>query len=293
MATVGFVGLGTMGGRVAKRLLDAGHVVHGFNRRPQRAAWLVPEGLVLCSSPRAVAETTEVVISMVANTEALEAVAKGDDGILAGLRPGQVYVDSSTVAPQTIRALATVASERQAHLLDAPVSGSVATLEAGRLSIMVSGDETAFERVHPLLLDIGSTVTYVGSSGKAMLMKLATNLNLAVQMAAFSEAVLLAERSGIPRATAAEVLLQSVIASPMLQYRGPFVLEMPEAAWFDVDMMQKDLQLALEAGRSVGVATPTAAAANELLTAARGLGWAGEDFAVVFRVLARLSGVEA
>jgi 3-hydroxyisobutyrate dehydrogenase-like beta-hydroxyacid dehydrogenase len=176
-------------------------------------------------------------------------------------------------------------------MLDAPVSGSVITLEEGRLSLMVGGDRDAYERVVPILQDIGPKVTYVGANGLAAAMKIATNLSLAVQMLAFSEGVLLAEKSGIARETAVEVLLNSVIASPMVKYRGPFVLGLPEEAWFDVNMMQKDLLLALEMGRELDVPLPTTAVTNEMLTAARGMGLADKDFAVVFEVLARMAGL--
>ena len=177
-------------------------------------------------------------------------------------------------------------------MLDAPVSGSVVTLEEGKLSIMVGGDREAFERVKPILQDIGPKVTHVGGNGLAVSMKIATNLSLAVQMLAFSEGLLLAEKSGIQRETAVEVLLNSVIASPMVKYRGPFVLKQPDEAWFDVNMMQKDMDLALELGRQLDVPLPTTSITNEFLTAARGMGLAELDFAVLFNVLAKMAGVE-
>jgi 3-hydroxyisobutyrate dehydrogenase-like beta-hydroxyacid dehydrogenase len=229
---------------------------------------------------------------MVTNTEALQAVTSGPEGILAGLGPGKIYIDMSTVSPAASQALAKQVSEKGAQMLDAPVSGSVSTLEEGKLSIMVGGDRQAFEQVRPVLEMIGPKVTHVGGNGLAVAMKIATNLSLAVQMLAFSEGVLLAEKSGIKRRTAVEVLLNSVIASPMVKYRGPFVLEMPEEAWFDVNMMQKDMDLALELGRQLDVPLPTTAITNELLTAARGMGMAEQDFAVLFNVLAKLSGVD-
>jgi 3-hydroxyisobutyrate dehydrogenase len=286
MATLGFVGLGAMGGRMAKRLLDAGHAVVGYNRTPSRARWLVDAGMRAAASPRAVAEAADVVFSMVTDTAALEAVTRGADGILAGLRPGAVHVEMSTVHPAATRALAGDVAARGAALLDAPVSGSVATLEAGQLAFMVGGDPAVLERVRPYLLAIGPTITHVGSLGLAVTMKIATNLGLAVQMLAFSEAVCLAEKAGIARERAVEALLRSVVASPMVKYRGPFVLGMPAEAWFDVGMMQKDLRLALDLGRAVGVVLPSTALAHELLTAAGGLGLADHDFAVVFDVLA-------
>jgi len=292
MAAVGFVGLGVMGGRIARRLLQAGHMVTGYNRTRAKAEWLLAEGMRPADSPRAAVEASDITFSMVTGTAALRAVTDGPDGVLAGLGPGKVYVDMSTVSPSASRELAGKVAERGAAMLDAPVSGSVVTLEEGRLSIMVGGDREVVDRVLPVLRDIGPTVTYVGPGGLAVLMKIATNLSLAVQMVAFSEGVLLAEKAGIPRETAVEVLLHSVIASPMVRYRGPFVLKQPEEAWFDVDMMQKDLLLALEAGRELDVALPTTAVSNQLLTAARAMGLQERDFATVFTVLARMSGLE-
>lgn len=289
--TLGFVGLGAMGGRMAKRLVDAGHRVVGYNRTRAKARPLVAAGMRLAESPRAVAEAADVIFSMVTDTAALKTLALGADGIVAGLRPGAAWVEMSTVSPTATRELAALVAARGAAMVDAPVSGSVATLEAGQLSIMVGGDAAVLERVRPYLLAIGPTITHVGPLGLAVTMKIATNLGLAVQMLAFSEAVLLAEKAGIERERAVETLLKSVVASPMVKYRGPFVLKMPAEAWFNVPMMQKDLALALELGRSVGVPLPTTALTYEMLTAARGLGLAEYDFAVVFDVLARMSGL--
>jgi 3-hydroxyisobutyrate dehydrogenase-like beta-hydroxyacid dehydrogenase len=291
VANLGFVGLGVMGGRITRRLLNAGHQVTGYNRTASRARWLVDAGMRWGETPRAVAEAADVVFSMVTDTEALRAVTDGPEGLLAGLGPGKVYVDMSTVSPAASRALARRVRERGARMLDAPVSGSVATLEEGRLSIMVGGEREVVARIRPILQDIGPTVTHVGENGQGVLMKVATNLNLGAQMLAFSEAVLLAERGGIARPTAVEVLLHSAIASPMIRYRGPFVLDMPEEAWFDAKMMQKDLLLALETARELDVPLPTTAVANEFLTAARAMGLGDQDFAILFEVLARLSGL--
>ena len=292
MATVGFVGLGAMGSRVAKRLLDAGHTVIGYNRTRARAAWLLEAGMRWGDSPRAVAESSDVVFSMVTNTSALEAVTGGPDGILAGLRPGQIYVDMSTVSPAKSRAIAAHVAQRGASMLDAPVSGSVVTLEQGKLSMMVGGDPATFERVKPVLEDIAPTVNYVGANGLAVLMKIAVNLNLQVQLMAFCEGLFLAEKGGIPRATAMKVLLDSVIASPSLKYRMPFILDEPDEVWFDVNMMQKDMNLALEMGRELNVPLPTVAVSNEYLTAARAMGLEKHDFFIVYRVLAKLAGLE-
>ena len=291
MANLGFVGLGVMGSRMVTRLLNAGHTVTGYNRTPSKAQQLLDAGMRWGDTPRAVAEAADVMLSMVTNTAALKAVTEGPDGLLAGLGSGKIYVDMSTVSPAASRDLAARVSAKGAHMLDAPVSGSVITLEEGKLSIMVGGDAAAFEKIKPILQNIGPKVTHVGGNGLAVSMKIATNLSLAVQMLAFSEGVLLAEKSGIKREIAVEVLLNSVIASPMVKYRGPFVLNMPDEAWFNVNMMQKDMNLALEMGRELDVPLPTTAVTNELLTAARGMGLAEQDFAILFEVLARMSGV--
>jgi 3-hydroxyisobutyrate dehydrogenase-like beta-hydroxyacid dehydrogenase len=291
VANVGFVGLGVMGGGVTRRLLAAGHTVHGYNRSREKAAPLVELGLVLEDSPREVAEAVDVVFSMVTNVAALEAVTQGPDGILAGLGAGKIYVDMTTGTPEASRALAELVAEHGARMLDAPVSGSVSTLEEGTLSIMVGGDEDAFAEVEPILLDIGATVMRIGSNGQALLMKIAINLSLFVQMVAFCEGLLLAEKDGIDKEVAVEALLKSVVASPMLKYRGPFVLEMPDEAWFNVNMMQKDMNLALEAGRKLDVPMPTTAISNELLTAARAMGLVEQDFAVVYEVMAHMAGL--
>ena len=292
MAEIAFIGLGVMGSRMAKRLMDAGHHVTGYNRTYAKANHLLKAGMRWMDTPKAAAKAGDFVFTMVTNTAALRAVAEGPDGLLAGLNADKIYVDMSTVSPTYSRELSEMAADQGSVMLDAPVSGSVTTLEEGKLSIMVGGDQHAFEKVKPVLLDIGPKVTHVGRNGLAVTMKIATNLNLAVQMLAFSEAVLLAEKSGIKREVAVEVLLNSVIASPMVKYRGPLVLEMPDEVWFNVNMMQKDMNLALELGRELNIPLLATATANEVLTAARGLGLEQKDFAVMFDVVANLAGVK-
>jgi 3-hydroxyisobutyrate dehydrogenase-like beta-hydroxyacid dehydrogenase len=292
MANLGFVGLGVMGSEMVLRLLAKGHTVTGYNRTRAKAERLIQKGMKWAESPRAVAATTDVTFSMVTNSVALGAIVDGPDGMLAGLSAGKVLVDISTVSPAFSRSVAARVREKGADMVDAPVSGSVITLQEGKLSVMVGGRKETFERLQPLLLDIGPKVTYVGDNGLALVMKIGTNLSLAVQMLAFSEGILLAEKSGIAREVAVDVLTNSAIASPMIKYRGPFVQKLPAEAWFNVNMMQKDMLLALELGRQVDVALPTTAVTNEFLTAARGMGLVEEDFAVVFDVLAVMSGVK-
>ena len=293
MANVGYVGLGEMGSGMVKRLLAAGHSVTGYNRTRSKADPLIERGMQWADSPREVAETADIICSMVTSTKAVQAITQGSDGILAGLTPHKIYIDMTTMSPQYSKELAAqVAAETQAKMLDAPVSGSTITLEQGKATFMVGGDEKAFNAVKPMLEDIGPNVFHVGDNGLAVALKIAINLSLAVQMLGFSEGVLLAEKSGIPREKAVEVMLKSVIASPMVVYRGPFVLGHPEEVLFNCTMMQKDLNLAIDLGQELNVPLPTTATTNEYMSAARGMDLGHYDFAIIFDVLARMSGVD-
>ena len=292
MANLGFVGLGVMGSEMVLRLLEKGHTVTGYNRTKAKAERLLKAGMKWANSPREVAAVADMTLSMVTNSAALSAIVDGPDGILSGLTSGKVLIDMSTVSPSFSREVAAKVRAKGADMVDSPVSGSVITLQEGKLSVMIGGRAETFDRIKPILLDIGPKVTHVGDNGLALVVKIASNLSLAVQMLAFSEGVLLAEKSGIKREVAVDVLANSAIASPMIKYRGPFVLKLPAEAWFNVNMMQKDMLLALDLGRSLDVPMPTTAVTNEFLTAARGMGLVEQDFAVVFDVLASMSGVK-
>ena len=292
MANLGFVGLGVMGSEMVLRLISKGHTVTGYNRTKSKAERLIKAGMRWGESPRAVAASSDLIFSMVTNSAALSAIVDGPDGILAGMSSGKVLVDMSTVSPAFSREVASKVRATGADMVDSPVSGSVITLQEGKLSVMVGGRTETFDQVKPMLLDIGPKVTHVGDNGLALVLKIASNLSLAVQMLAFSEGLLLAEKSGIRREIAVDVLTNSAIASPMIKYRGPFVLRLPSEAWFNVNMMQKDMMLALDLGRTLDIPMPTTAITNEFLTAARGMGLVEEDFAVIFDVLATLSGVK-
>src|SRR5207253_231893 len=231
MANLGFVGLGVMGSEMVNRLLGKGYSVSGYNRTRSKAGWLIKKGMKWANTPREVVSASDITLSMVTNSAALAAVMNGPDGMLAGVKPGKIFVDMSTVGPAFSRELAQKVREKGGDLLDAPVSGSVITLQEGKLSVMAGGRKATFEKVKPLLLDIGPKVTHVGENGQALVMKIGVNLSLAVQM------------------------------------------------------------LALELGRQLDVPMPTTAVTNEFLTAARGMGVADKDFAVVFAVLAKMAGV--
>src|SRR5919199_4209131 len=255
--TIGFVGLGHMGGNMAARFLAAGYRVYGEARSRERAQELVDAGLRWCTTPGEVAQSAHVVFTSLPDDRILEEVASGPGGILAGLTAGKTWIDMSTVSPRVSRELAARVRERGAAMLDAPVSGSVPQVRSGGLTIMVGGDPDAYRRVEPLLRELG-TPTHVGTNGQGLVLKLAINISLAVQMLAFAEGLLLADREGVDRGIALEVMTQSPIGSPMLKTRAPLVLDLPEDAWFDIGLMHKDVRLALATAGEVDVSLPSA-----------------------------------
>jgi len=289
---IGFVGLGAMGQLIVPRLMNAGHRVVGWNRSRDKAASLVDAGMRWAETPRAAAEQSELVFSIVTDAKAVKAVALGTDGIVAGLRAGGIYVDMSTIEPDESRAVAAEFAHAGSIMLDGPLSGSPVTVVQGNASIMIGGDEAAYERIKPVLLAIGPKVTRIGGNGLACQMKIAVNLLLMVEVIAFGEAVALAEKGGVERHVALDAMLKSVAASPVLGYRGPFILDgkMPEVPLADVTLQQKDMLLALNLGRALGSPVPLAAAANEMMNACRGLGIDGNDFVVAHRVYRLLGG---
>jgi 3-hydroxyisobutyrate dehydrogenase-like beta-hydroxyacid dehydrogenase len=289
---VGFIGLGDMGQGIVPRLLGAGHQVRGWNRSSEKAGPLLDLGMESAGTPRHAAEGAEVVLSIVTDAAAVEAVALGEDGVLAGLPADGVYADMSTIDPEASRRIAAAFAAASRIMLDAPLSGSPVSLEQGKASVMVGGDYAAFERVRPVLEAIGPNVTHIGASGLAVQMKVAINLCLIVEMVAFSEAVALAEKGGVDRAVAVDAMLKSVVASPVMGYRGPFILEgnMPDKPLANVTLQQKDMLLALDLGRRQGSPVPLAAAANEMLNACHGLGLSHRDFVTVFDVYRKLGG---
>ena len=290
---VGFIGLGDMGQGIVPRLLAAGHEVTGWNRTEPKARPLLELGMTWAGTPRKVAAASEAVFSIVTDGAAVRAVALGEDGVIAGLNSGSVYLDMSTIDPEVSRSISQEFAAAGLMMLDAPISGSPITLAQGSASTMVGGDRAAFERVEPLLYDIGSKVSYIGGPGTAVQMKVAVNLTLIVEMVAFCESVALAERGGVAREVAVDAMLKSVAASPVMGYRGPFILEggMPEKPLADVTLQQKDMVLALEVARRQGSPAPLAAVANELLNACRGRGIDHRDFVTVFDVYHLLSGL--
>jgi 3-hydroxyisobutyrate dehydrogenase-like beta-hydroxyacid dehydrogenase len=277
-----------MGGNMAARFLAARYAVYGVQRSRERARQLIEQGLQWRDSPREVAGAADVVFTSVPDDAALEEVASGPDGILAGLDEGETWVDVSTVSPRLSKALAGRARAQGASMLDAPVSGSVPQVQAGMLTIMVGGDAGAYLEVEPLLRELG-TPNYVGDNGQGLALKLAINISLAVQMLAFAEGLLLAERSGVDRQRALEIMEASPIGSPMLRARASIILDPPEEAWFDVRFMHKDIELALASARELAIPLPTAERADEVLERAEALGYERRDLAALFQALEQIA----
>jgi 3-hydroxyisobutyrate dehydrogenase-like beta-hydroxyacid dehydrogenase len=289
---MGFAGLGAMGAGIAQRLLDAGYDVVGWNRTKEKAQPLIDAGMGWADTPRELAAQVDALFTMLTNTAAIEATAGGDDGVLAGLRQGAVWADISTIAPDASVAMAERVRERGAFFLDCPVSGSPATLAAGQMSVMVGGDRAAFDRIERVLHAIGPKVTYIGPNGQAILTKVAINLALVVSVTALAEGVALVEKAGVDREAVVDAVLKSVIASPVIEYRAPLLVEDSDV-YADVELQQKDLVLAQELARRLGMAVPTCAATSEMLNAARSSQRADRDFVVsVHEAYRRMGGME-
>jgi 3-hydroxyisobutyrate dehydrogenase-like beta-hydroxyacid dehydrogenase len=281
-----------MGQLIVPRLMAAGHSVVGWNRSRDKAEALIKDGMGWANTPREVAAQADIVFSIVTDAKAVRTIALGPDGITAGLAKGGIYIDMSTIEPEESRAFAAEFARAGSIMLDGPISGSPVTVVQGNASVMIGGDEAAFERAKPVLLAIGPKVTRVGGNGLACQMKIAVNLLLMVEVICFGEAVALAEKGGVSREAAVDAILKSVAASPVLGYRGPFILEgkMPAVPLADVTLQQKDMMLALNLGRRLGSPVPLAAAANEMMNACRGLGIDANDFVVAHQVYRKLGG---
>lgn len=290
---VGFIGLGDMGQAIVPRLLAAGHQVTGWNRSKEKGEPLFKLGMLWASSPRELAMGSEVVISIVTDSDAVKSIALGENGVISGLGKDAAYLDMSTIDPEASRAIGAEFRKAGLIMMDTPISGTTFTIGQGKASLMVGGDKAAFERVQPVLLAIGPKVTYIGEQGLAVQLKVALNMTLVIEVIGFCEGVALAEKGGVPREVAVDAMLKSVVASPVISYRAPLILEghISDATYGDVNLQQKDMLLALNLGRKMGVPVPLGAAANEMLNACRGLGLAHHDFVTVYEVYRRLGGM--
>jgi 3-hydroxyisobutyrate dehydrogenase-like beta-hydroxyacid dehydrogenase len=290
---LGFAGLGDMGQAIVPRLIAGGHTVTGWNRTKEKAEPLFKLGMRWADSPRQLASQSEIVFSIVTDSQAVKALALGENGIISGLRKDAVYLDMSTIDPEASREIGAEFARAGLTMMDAPLSGTTLTLGQGKASVMVGGDKEAFKRVEPVLLAIGPKVTYIGKQGLAVLLKVALNLTLVIEVIGFCEGVALAEKGGVAREVAVDAMLKSVVASPVITYRAPLILEghISDATYGSVNLQQKDVLLALGLGRKTGVPVPLGAAANEMLNACRGLGLEHNDFITVYEVYRKLGGM--
>src|SRR3984957_9112677 len=265
-ARIGFVGLGSMGGPLANRLLYRNQVF-GTNRTRSKASALMANGLIWRDTPREAAAAADVVFSMVTDDAALAAITAGPDGILAGLRPGALYIDMSTVSPSASRELSVRVCSAGATMVDAPVSGGVPAAETGTLAIMVGGTEAGYRAAEALLLRLGSTVTHVGGNGQGLLLDLAINISTAAQMLAFHEGAMLAAHGGIDptvtaRAMTARAITEFANGPATAKSRMPLGLDLSGQPWCDAARMHKGIRLALETARASGLQLPVAAAVD-------------------------------
>lgn len=293
MARIGFIGLGDMGQVIIPRLLQAGHQVTGWNRSSGKDESLKTLGMKVATSPIALARDSEFVFSIVTDGRAVEEVALGENGVIHGIADDAVYLEMSTISPEMSRKVNAAFTAAGKTMVDAPISGSPVTIAQGKASVMVGGSESAFYKVRDVLLDIGAKASYIGPSGMAVQTKLSVNLLLMVEVIAFGEAVALAEKGGADREAVVNAILNSVAASPVLAYRGPFILEgqMPAKPLADVTLQQKDMTLVLEQGRKLGLPLPMAASANEMMNACRGLGLDHNDFVIAFEAYRKIGGI--
>jgi 3-hydroxyisobutyrate dehydrogenase-like beta-hydroxyacid dehydrogenase len=290
---LGFLGLGDMGRAIVPRLLSAGHLVVGWNRTREKAQPLVRLGMGWANTPREVAALSDIVFSIVTDADAVRALALEKDGVIEGLRKDAAYLDMSTIDPEASRAIGAEFKQAGLTMMDTPISGTTLTIGQGKASLMVGGDKAAFDRVVPVLQAIGPKVTYIGAQGLAVQLKVALNMTLVIEVIGFCEGVALAEKGGVPREVAIDAVLKSVVASPVLAYRAPLILEghISDATYGNVNLQQKDMLLALTIGRKMGIPVPLGAAANEMLNACRGLGLEHHDFVTVYEVYRRLGGM--
>ena len=294
MSKIGFIGLGDMGQVIVPRLLEAGHTVTGWNRSPGKSKSLEDAGMMIASTPAEAAKNADIVLSIVTDGNAVKDVSLGENGIITSLNKETIYLDMSTISPEVSRFVSEEFDKRGLQMMDAPLSGSPVTVVQGSASIMVAGKKECYEKVYDTLLAIGPKVSYIGSNGLAVQTKLSINLLLMVEVIAFGEAVAMAEKGGVDRQVVVDAILNSVATSPVLSYRGPFILDgkMPEKPLADVALQQKDMTLVLEQSRLLASPAPLAAAANDMMNASRGMGLGHHDFVVAHRAYKKMNGGE-
>jgi 2-hydroxy-3-oxopropionate reductase len=287
---VGFIGLGIMGGPMAKNLMEAGHELVLYNRTREKAEDLAKEGNAdVAKSPREVAEGSDIIVTMLPDSPQVREILTGEDGVLEGLKGGALVVDMSTISPVVTEELAEMVKEKGASMLDAPVSGGDVGAVEGTLSIMVGGKEEDFERARPLFDVMGKTVTHVGPVGAGQVVKAANQIVVALTIEAVSEALVLGSRGGVSPEKILDVLGGGLAGNKVMEVKREKFLSHRFDPGFRSELHHKDLGIALAAGREYGVALPVTAIVDQMLLSMRQKGWGGEDHSALLRVIEDLS----
>jgi len=290
--TIGFIGLGLMGKPMTRNLLKAGYRLVVHNRSRAAVDELVAAGAAAATSPREVASRSEIVITMLPDSPDVEAVLRGPDGVLAGVRPGMLLIDMSTISPVVTRRLAAEARERGCEMLDAPVSGGTVGARDGTLSIMVGGSAAALERTRPILAALGKTITHVGGPGAGQVAKACNQVIVALTIEAVGEALVLAEKAGVDPARVREALLGGFAQSRILDVHGRRALERNFEPGFKVRLQLKDLAIALAAAKEYGARMPATSIVAEILKNVVACGDAEADHSVIMAHVARWAGLQ-
>lgn len=294
MAKLGFLGLGIMGYPMARNLIRAGHDVALWTNSPEKAKKLAADEKsgVVCETPKQVAEHAECVFLCVGDTAMSEKVILGEDGLLAGAKPGMVIVDASTVAASQSPKMRDLVAPKGVHFLDAPCTGSKPGAEGGTLTFMVGGDKEVFEKVKPWLEPMGKQLFYCGTHGMGMNAKLTQNLVLSNILQAFNEGMVLATKAGVDPKLMLEILDKSAAKSGLINFKAPFVFARNFETNFSVKWMHKDIGLMLESARELGVPLPLTGLTQQMFRAAIAKGHGDEDICSTIKVLEDWAGVE-
>jgi len=293
MAQLGFLGLGIMGAPMARHLLKAGHDVALWSFTSSKARELAKEGKgKVCDTPEEVAKSADAIFYCVGDTKMAREVALGASGLIAGIRKGATVADCSTISPAASKEIGDAFSGKGADFLDAPCTGSKPGAEKATLTFMIGGDQSVFEKTKPLFEIMGKVFYYCGPAGKGLQAKLTQNLILASIMQAFAEGIVLATKGGISPSLMLEILDNSAAKSGLISYKAPFIFSRDFGTNFATKWMHKDVGLALESAKDLGVPMPVTAVTEQMLRANMASGRADEDFCSVIRVLEDWTGVE-
>jgi 3-hydroxyisobutyrate dehydrogenase len=289
---VGIIGLGIMGMPMARNLIKAGFEVTAYNRTPSKTAQLVTEGAIKAASPKEAAQNNPVIITMVSDTPDVENVILGENGVIEGIQPDAVVIDMSTISPQATRKIAARLKVKQAHMLDAPVSGGEGGAIAGTLSIMVGGDAVILERCHPVLAAMGKTITHIGANGMGQTTKLMNQILVAGNLNAVCEALVFAQKQGVDLDKAIEAVKGGAAGSWQLANLGPRMVKRDFQPGFMVDLLQKDLRLVMEGSDLNKIPLPATALIHQLLDSLEATGDGKCGTQALVKVVERLAAIE-